>query len=200
MNAWTGGGDATLPVVISYFTDPWYRREAWDLARSCQANEVAYEIHDLGDRGGWLANTNAKPSVLLEAASRHAGRALLWLDADARVRRKPVLFRTLEGQVAWRTWHGRPASGTVFLPVGPSRIPLLAKWVEEVAKNPKLTDQVCMGMAAQAVGITHVELPWQYCSIYDIDPLTGRKTENPEPSTIHVAVIEHLQASRWRRT
>lgn len=195
---WRGEGSSELPLVVSYFTDADYLREAWELARSCQAHGLAYEIVGLADRGGWRENTNAKPTFLLEASKRHPDRALLWLDADARVRKSPELFRKLGAEIAYRTWHKRPASGTVFLAPGARRDWILERWIASVERDTFATDQVCMGRAVAALGIEHYELPVEYCWIYDFTT-TGAKVEDPWPAAEDGAVIEHMQASRFKR-
>src|SRR5580693_3149582 len=92
---WAGVGDPTLPLVVSFFTPGFYAREAWELMRSCQAVDLAYEIEELPNLGDWLSNVNRKPEFLLRKHAEHPTRSLLWLDADSRVRRVPRLFRGL---------------------------------------------------------------------------------------------------------
>lgn len=183
---------APLPVVVSYYTGPVYEREAYQLARSCREVPIDYYVEGRADAGGWLANTNAKPAFLAECDRRFPDRAILWLDADARVHRLPSLLRGLEAPIAYHTWHGRPASGTVYLAPGPQRAVILACWIDEVERAPLATDQVCMGRAVARLELEHFELPTSYCSIYDFDYDGKRRVADPASP----CVIEHMQASR----
>jgi len=184
---------------VSYYTGPVYQREAYQLARSCGEIPLDYYVEARADAGGWLANTNAKPTFLAECDRRFPDRAILWLDADARVLRQPDIFRDKGGgcayPVAYRTWHGKPASGTVFLRAGTDRAVLLAAWIEEVARDPRATDQVCLGRAVGRLGFPRFELPVEYCAIWDFDEQGKRRPLDPETRP----VIEHLQASRITR-
>lgn len=184
-----GGPHRTLPVVVSYYTDPFYQKEAFELLRSCQLHQLDYRIEHIPPQGGgtWLENTNYKPTFLLAQARLFPDRTLLWLDADARVRRFPSLLDGLPGPIAFHTWEGKtPASGTVYL-AGPDRMGVLSDWVKEVDRDPWATDQVCM---ARAAGANHTELPVDYCFIFD--DARGVFTQD-------LPVIEHMQASRWTK-
>lgn len=189
-----------MPVLISYYTNAFYGREAFELARTCQSFPLDYHISRvLWDKGGWVEGTNYKPTHLLKMSKRFPDRAICWVDADARVRRYPDLLGRIGAPIAYHTWPGlhgsRPGalSGTVLLGTGPQRDALLQEWMEEVRKNPNVTDQVCMERAVVKLGTRHKELPVEYVWIFDLAGETPNPTPNPE------IVIEHMQASRWAR-
>ena len=190
-----------LPLVVSFFTRGFYEREAFDLARSCQLLGVPFRIECVSDLGGWESNTNHKPTHLKRLHAELPGRAMVWIDADARFRRVPTLLMApIPGGavVGYRTIRGRPASGTVLLPVHKRRGELLEKWEEVVRNHPNATDQVCLGWAVSALMLPHVELPAEYCWIYDFTRANRRKPD-PSPTDGEEPVIEHMQASRWAR-
>lgn len=179
-----------MPVVVSFYTDDFYKREAFELVRTCQAFGLDYDVRQVSHQGSWAANTNVKPFFLRDMAACYPARNLLWLDADARVRQLPVLFDGLPLPVAFHRWLGKhPASGTVFL--GPGCGALLTAWIEEVQLHPARTDQVCLGDAVAATGTHEGALPESYCYIYDFH------SDEPDPDAI--VVIEHMQASRWTK-
>lgn len=186
-------------LVVSYFTDEFYAREAWELVRSCDQFGPDYIVERV-DVKGWEAATNYKPSFILQKVQEYKDRAIMWLDADARFRRRPWMLestRCVAGSVAYRTINNRPASGTILLPVVSERVPLLERWVNEVRKDPKATDQICLDRVISGLTLKHVDLPPDYCWIYDFDE-QDKKKPDPNPADT-LPVIEHMQASRWRR-
>lgn len=197
MLEWTRvqGLQSDMPVVVSFFTDLFYLREAWELARSCQTFGLDYHILQVPDTGGWSQNTNHKPSFLADAVWKFKDRSVLWLDADARIRSFPSLLKDLHSPIAYHTIERKPASGTVFLGRGHLREAVVERWIQEVADHPSLTDQVCMERAVNGLGVVRGELPAEYCWIYDYDK-GARQLLHPSPETC-APVIEHTQASRW---
>lgn len=190
--------DHKMPVIVSYYTDEYYRKEAYDLARSCQQFNMDYWIEQIADRGSWLANTNYKPTFLLSIAAKFPGRAILWVDADARVRARPIFVYGLDATISFHTWHGRPASGTVYLSdCKKERSVILSSWEAECLHSPHSTDQVCMGFALKKTGVAFTSLPVEYCWIFDFDPTTQQRLYSPVPEGN--PVIEHMQSSRFTR-
>jgi hypothetical protein len=182
-------------IVVSYFTDMFYLRDAFDLARSCQALGVRFVIEQVRNLRTWSRNTNHKPTFLLRMSNRFPDEPLLWLDADARVRSLPGLLETVEEPIAYHTFQGLyPLSGTVLLNPGPWRRPFLEEWLAEVTRDPGQKDQVALGKVVKRLGLRRRELPETYCWIYD----TMLKKRVADP-TLASPVIEHLQASRWTR-
>lgn len=187
------------PIIVSYFTDAYYMREAFELARSCQLFDLSYVIEEVPDQKSWSGNTGHKPQFLLEKHKAFPNRPLVWLDADARVRTRPHLFRDMIGAVAYHIVQKHPLSGTVYLGVNPNREEFLKVWRHQVAINPTKNDQVCMGIALDVISLSKdypfEHLPASYCWIYDYDGIqpTDRLTLDNTP------VIEHMQASRWSK-
>lgn len=201
------GVDRRMPVFVSFFTDAFYMREAWDLVRSLQAHGQEYCAREVADLKSWGSNTNHKPQFLLGMDEEFPGRSLVWVDADARMRAQPTLLHELAADVedapalAYHTWRGPlgrhgACSGTVFLAPGATRRRLLREWdVACRAAPPEVWDQESMARAALGLGIQHAELPVEYCQIYDLVQGTQRPTPHPGGKV----VIEHMQASRWRK-
>lgn len=188
-------------VLVSYYTDDFYLREAWELVRSCQDFGPDFLVEEVKLGSSWLENTNHKPFFIQRMINIFPQRHLIWLDADARFRQHAWLIdgpRLPSGDsIAYRTIHGKPASGTILLPNTPDRINIVETWCEEVRRDTNATDQVCLGRAVDRLKIPRMELPMEYCWIYDFDA-SGKKIANPSPLDTK-PVIEHMQASRWRR-
>lgn len=189
------------PVFASFFTDAFYLREAWDLVRSLQEHGLDYCVREVPDLRSWGSNTNHKPQFLLALDEEFPARPLVWLDADARVRRPPDLLCCLvEDQLAYHTWRGPlgrhgACSGTVFLAPGEWRQRFLREWDAACRQaSEHVWDQESMALAEKRLGIQHRELPQEYCWIFDLSQGTQRPTPGRE-----LVVIEHMQASRWRK-
>jgi len=198
MIRWTRtGGREGMPVVVSFYTGGLYARDAYELARSCDAHGLDYDIRQVPDLRDWRRNTSFKPTFLREVAAEYPRRALLWLDADARVRKDPCLFDGFRADLAYHALGGHHAlSGTVFLGAGPRRDEFLARWQAECAVAAYVLDQEAMEKAAKALGIQNAGLPVEYTWIWDFD---GGERAKPVEAIIDRPVIEHMQASRWAR-
>lgn len=196
----SGGFSRDYPVVVSYFTDDLYANQAFQLARSCQLVGLAYSIERVPDLGSWSRNTSHKPEFLQRKAKENPEQAILWLDADARVWKRPVWFNDRMATIAYHRRLGREAlSGTVYLSDWcRMRDVILQGWVEECRKHPDLPDQACMERSLGTIvrdgrhPEVWQELPESYCRIFDgVFQLEAPSSEPP--------VIEHFQVSRWSR-
>ncbi len=195
-----GESSPKMPIFVSYFTDPFYQKEAFDLARTLQLWKLDYRIVMVTNLGTWECNTNHKPWFLAEMSKAHSNRAICWLDADARMRRYPRLLEDLRYDLAFHYWRGElgrsgALSGTVYLREGMQRDTFLTAWQEQVKLQPTATDQVCMEEAMRLNGIQRVELPVEYAWIYDL----AQHSNSGSPEYDCEPVIEHMQASRWRK-
>ncbi len=189
-----------MPLVVSYFTDAFYQRDAFELARSCQRFALDMAIEQVRDLGSWEKNTSFKPRFLLEKHEQYPDRNLLWLDADARVRKTPFLLRKLSFDLSYyhiESPHRQALSGTVFLGNGDMRAPFLREWILKTELNPDKNDQACMELARKEMPeeFRFIELPAEYCWIFDFNgtELVDKLTTKSDP------VIEHMQSSRWAK-
>jgi hypothetical protein len=175
-------------LVASYYSPP-YRREAMGLMESLDALGLDdYAVTAIEDRGSWERNCAFKPTFIRHKMVAH-DRPIVWLDADARVRSKPVLFDTLDGfDFACHYRYGvELLSGTLWFGNTPGGWALLREWEYECAAHPDEWDQRCLAVAVPKVpGLRTYVLPAEYVRVFD-DPKMGE------------AVIEHMQASRRLR-
>jgi hypothetical protein len=172
------------PLFVSFYTDA-YAEHAAGLIESLEAFGLAYDVRRVSG-GDWLDNVNFKPAFLLGMMREHQSCPLVWLDADARVRQKPVLFNTLDCDFAAHWRHGEELlSGTMYFAPTVAARRLCAEWRNACWLNPREWDQKTLQrVIAAGVRRLRVErLPSEYTRVFD-DPKMG------EP------VVEHLQASR----
>lgn len=175
------------PLFCSFFT-PAYADEAAELAASLDRFDLAAVISAVPDLGSWQANTRHKPTFLRSMREKYPRRPLVWLDADARVVRKPSLEWLEAYDLGVHYFGGRElASGTVYLGPSHESYELCRRWEWRCERQPELSDQQALQVEAEAMpGLAVFKLPASLCFIDGL-------SEGCEP------VIFHRQASRVLR-
>ena len=160
------------PLYVGYYTrgTP-YAEEARELAATCCAFGLSLELTAIDDLGGWQRNTQAKAAYLLDRWYAHAseGRGLVYLDADARVRKYPALFDHLDCDFAahWREGY-EMISACMYLGTTAVVESLLLAWVDECALRPNDWDQKCLqDIVERRADLRVVRLPPEYNAIFD---------------------------------
>ncbi len=196
------------PIYVSFFTTgSGYEQEARELVKTLDAFALPCDVIGIPGavgQGAWHDNTRLKPAFLRTMLAKHAGRPVVWLDADARVRRYPELFERLGDEggqggcdfaAHWREDpnypHGELLSGTLYFSGSQRSIDLVHGWIRDCHANPTHWDQVCLDRAVteatSCAGLRIAKLPAPYTLIFDTMAHLGPP------------VIEHLQASRRLR-
>lgn len=188
-----------MPLVVSYFT-PEYAAAAKELVKSLRRFELEHDVLPQPDLGSWQRNSQYKPRFLWSMAEKHKGRALLWIDADAKVVGdiSPLARLTEACDVAaveyrWKKVDRQELlSGTVFLSGSAASIRVLDKWIQVCDECPDLWDQRALRRAVEEFeGKAVLELlPIEYCFIYDT---------HAEAFPHVVPLIVHYQWSRKMR-
>jgi len=178
----------TSPLFISFHSGPGYADEAKGLQESLAALDLPSLILGERDAGTWIANCAQKPCFLRRIRATLDG-PIVWLDADARVLRMPVLFNDLTCDIALHVRtpeRGKPEmlSGTIYLGNTDGACEILYEWCEEQERQPQMWDQRTLQRVLEANPDRWdvVHLPETYCAIFD------KGIQDP--------VIEHRQASR----
>ncbi len=206
---WVGGGQEAAsagraPLLVNFYTrNTPYEHEARKLADSCKALGVDLLSEAVEPRGSWEFNCAYKASFLKRvhgslnagggggAQRGGGGRAIVWVDADAIVRRAPVLLHGDLWDFAIHKHYGWMfASGTVYFGPTDAAAELLDRWTRLCEIDPAQWDQVHLGTAWEDVAgarpLRTLWLPEAYTRVFDFpagDP------------TAHEPVIEHFQAS-----
>lgn len=188
---------ARRPTYTTAFTED-YRGTYVGAARSFARFGIELNGWNYADRGSWRENVAQKPRILQAALEEND--EVVWVDADARLKRYPSLFDNLSADVGvhWLTRNRRrppqACPGTVYLR-GDAGRQFVGWWVDALETHP---DEVYGDIAAfveawrraKEAGMRLLDLDPEYCWIYDTMPrLHPGKTP----------VIEHLQASREKR-
>jgi hypothetical protein len=174
---------------ISYYT-PNYQKQADRLRESLNGLGLPYTIEAIDNLGSWDKNTHYKPEFILKHLI--GTDAVIWTDADSVVRENPILFDSIDCDIAFHRFKGKELlSGTVYFKNTVATISLLLSWIEINKENPEIFDQKNLDKAISYIeNLKIYALPPEYVWIFDLsrDYYGGRKP-----------VIEHFQASRENR-
>lgn len=164
-----------------------YSETAERLIASLEKFGLEYDVETYEDRGSWVANCGYKAEFVKKMHQKH-GR-IVWLDADAEVRKEPALFKSLHADVAFHRFKSKELlSGTLFFNDTEAADRLISAWVDRNAELPEQWDQKNLDDAVKCFPNLIVSiLPPEYCFIYD---LSRNYYGNLDP------VIQHYQESR----
>ncbi|MGI9410309.1 MAG: hypothetical protein ACR2OV_09575 [Hyphomicrobiaceae bacterium] len=194
--AWLEGGQSY--VACAFYT-PNYVEQVTTLKRSLEAQGINHFFKRYQRRATWESTTRLKPVFVDYALKKFPDKDVLYLDADAVVRRPLTFFDDLKGDISMLFHRAKVrgkhrlqiAAGTVFVrnTEGGRRFAGLWKDAEQYCR-PLTVDEEMVYMAFDDMaGISFAVLPPTYSKIFD--------QPGSEP------VIEHFQASRqqfkWRR-
>jgi len=176
------------PLFVSFYT-PTYEEEANGLRASLDAFGLDHSIVAVPSRGDWIKNCAFKPAFLLRMMGARPGRALVWIDADGRVKKYPVIFNSLDCDFAahWRNGEELLSGTMYFAPTVAARM-LLEKWQVRIQLHPGVWDQRALAeiVDPRPDWLRVTKLPASYTRIFDA----------PDMCDSADTVIEHRQASR----
>lgn len=182
------------PLLISFYTkDTIYEKEVEDLAASCKALGVDSCIEGREDLGSWDRNCCQKPLFILECMEKFK-RPLLWVDADAILLHKVTLsYEEADLALYFNDRSSHDArSATIYIAFSERAKGFVAEWYDaclsELAKGkpvPYADQSVISHLLRKSSGVRVADLPLEYASIFDRDPLPLDK----------IAIL-HFQASR----
>lgn len=178
------------PMIISYYTkDTPYEEQVQYLKTTLRRFNLDNDVVGIQNQGDWHKNTFYKPHFIKKMMDKHPDRSLVFVDADAKIRRNPVLFNDLDCDFACFFLHGKELlSGTLYLGNTKGARYLVKKWLEEDSMYPKthMPQKNLRSVFDKIKGeIKWKALPVEYCMIFDS---RARRRVSP--------VIEHFQLSR----
>ena len=185
-------------VLCSYYTfDTPYREEIRNLILSVKDMPLQTYFKGIENRGSWEANTHYKAQFIKEMMDRYPEKAIVYVDADAVVRKYPALFDTIPPcDLAayfrdWRFAKNELLSGTLYVGNTEAARNLIDLWIKKNGENPGVWEQKNLhSVIALLDGDLRIsKLPVEYCCIYD----SVERKAGCQP------VIEHFQRSRRYR-
>lgn len=189
-------------IIVSYYTKgSYYKREALNLYASCELFNINSCIEEVKDQGSWQRNTLFKAQFIKVMLKRHENIAVVFIDADAKVRQDPELFNRINADVGvcYRDYSKFPSmarkkgrellSGTVYFKNNFNSWTVVNQWIMENKRNEGTWEQKNLQKVIERNRgrVNIVEMPPQYCQIFDSMRTAGKP------------VIEHYQASRKYR-
>lgn len=187
--------------VIAYATrDDYYQNLSKSLESSCNSLDIPLYLESMDSLGSWELNTHYKAKFIKKCMLMLDTEYLLYIDVDAVFRRYPILFDSLNCDIAYRTenfkWRKDEAlSGTIFIKNKNDYVTsFVDKWIELNDRSPaqrmkpETWEQSNMKkVVREFVNLDYYNLPPEYTFIFD-----HSKTLYPNINP----VILHGQASR----
>ena len=182
------------PMIVSYYTKgTGYEEQVEQLKDTLRRFNLENDVVGIPDKGNWHKNTYYKAQFILKMMKKYPNRAIVFIDADAKIRANPVLFNTLDCDFACHFRQGKELlSGTLYFGNTKGARHLVNKWVEENRLCPKThmpQRNLRTVFNRHKKEISWKPLPVQYCMIFDSH---ARNKVRP--------VIEHFQLSRKYKT
>ena len=180
-------------MITSYYTSgTFYEQYAQQFVASMERYKILYHVVGVPNLKSWRKNTCYKPTFLAGVLKSFPDTDIVWVDCDAEFKSYPVLFNTIDCDIAVhlfdRKLHQHSSrllpevlSGTVYLRNNVKVRSIVDTWVKECANNPNIWDQKSLEKVLHG---EYYQLPPEYCTI----ERTMNRIKNP--------VILHHQCSR----
>lgn len=197
------------PLFCSFYT-PDYTVYAERLIESLDGANINMSdrcVRLVKSQGTWVKNCAMKAEYLWQMLDQYQ-RPLVWVDADAVVRKYSSFFSTLIGSVIDIAAHmpdrsrhplcnSKLCSGTLFINNTPAAQDVLMDWITTCTEREHALDQDVLHevlfdtahTSARDTQVRFANLPCELCAIFDL------MKDIPQESR----VIEHFQASRKMR-
>ena len=164
-------------IVCCFYTDS-YRDHALSLKQSLDDFNLNYCFKEVEDAGYWEANTRIKPHFILECLESFPTKNILYLDADALVKKPLDYFNHITADVAFYKTKGMPGmshdylASTMFFRNTPNTVTLVKQWIAEQVNGKRTQvdqDSLDLAMDKLANTVTIEPLNPGYIKIFDKD-------------------------------
>lgn len=173
----TNGNDNQSFIVCCFYTAN-YQEHAMRLKSSLDEFNISYYFSEVEDAGYWEANTRLKPHFVLECLDKFPHKDILYLDADAIVKKPIHYFNNITADVAFYKTKGMPGmshdylASTMFFRNTELTKALVKQWIaEQVDGKETQVDQDSLdeAMIKFENKISVEPLPAGYIKIFDKD-------------------------------
>ena len=180
-------------VVSGYTIGTQYEKEIEDLRTGLEKFEIPYKFYGYESEGEWTRNTMAKPKLLERAMNEFPNKDVVWIDADAVIKKNPVLFSELTSEdydICCHFYRGRELlTGTLYIKNSVRGKQLVRDWASntDVDWDQRILQRILRTKYHNRIRIK--QLPEEYVKIKKV----GESIENVN------CVIGHKQLSREQR-
>ena len=164
-------------IVCCFYTAS-YQEHAMRLKSSLDQFKISYYFSEVEDAGYWEANTRLKPHFVLDCLNKFPDKDILYLDADAVVKKPIDYFNRVTADVAFYKTKGMPgmshdylASTMFFRNTEPTKA-LVKQWIAEQVDGKETQvdqDSLDAAMIKFENKVTVEPLPAGYIKIFDKD-------------------------------
>jgi hypothetical protein len=136
------------PLIVSYYTpNTPYEGHARELAASARRLGLDARIESRPAKASWVENC-AQKSLFIQEMRRATDRSILWVDADAVIRRPLTELVNCHADMAAVKRQGWDFSGgQIYFGTGPGAEALIDLWCRYCRDFPHVWDQVSLGYA-----------------------------------------------------
>jgi len=177
-------------IVVSMFTvGTEYEVEVNSLKQSLDTLSIKYEIVGVKPQGSWEKNTQIKPVVIRQVMDKYR-MPVVWIDADAIVKKTPEFFTTVREDLSyytlkWPNGFNEMLVGTVYFDYNDKVMKFLELWAQLNQSNNFPDGKNFQTLMEKNESLTVKDLPADYIKIFDNDLIVSK-----DP------VVVHNQASR----
>ena len=163
--------------VCCFYTES-YLDHALSLKQSLDDFGLNYVFKQVEDAGYWEANTRIKPHFILDCLEQFPDKDVLYLDADAMVKKPLSHFNTVTADVEFYKTKGMAGmshdylASTLFFRNTPATIALVKQWIAEQVDGKRTQvdqDSLDVAMEKMAGQIEVAPLSPGYIKIFDKD-------------------------------
>jgi hypothetical protein len=185
------------PLIVSYFTpDAAYERHARILEASVKRLGLESRIEPRPSRGSWIENC-AQKALFIRQIRAEEGRPVLWVDADAVVRRPVIALIGSDADLSTTKRGGWSfAGGHIYFGDGDGATTLLDKWCAYSVEYPFVFDQVLLGYAWWDCALTSAPPTVEWMDDGIITILSSHPLKRLYQRMTTRAAIIHKQESR----
>jgi len=185
-------------IIVGYYTrNTLYEKQAKKFIVSLKRFDIPYYVEGIDNLGDWYKNCNYKPVFIKKMLLKFPKLNIVYVDVDARFLKYPILFETLDCDIAVhnfdRSAYGKHAkgfeilSGTVFLKNNKEVYKLVEEWERKCKEFPHDWEQRSLQKVLHG---RFYNLPPEYCTI--IDTMSFVK----EPVIVHNQVSRRVRKNR----
>lgn len=156
-------------MAISYVTSGTdYENEVQHLKGDLERFKIPYEIMKAESQGNWTLNCYYRAVVIQKAMLKYPNKNIVWIDADARIRKYPKLFDDMKAQIA-ATYRGDELLwGTVFYKNCDLVFEFCDDWWKDRGLSQRRTVQSLLDKYIKERGLSFYKLPTTYTQIFDL--------------------------------